>query len=447
MEKSSSYNAMLEKPVRFLILKLSVPTIISMLITSFYNIADTYFIGKISTSASGAVGIVFSFTAIIQACGFFFGHGSGNYISRKLGENNKEEALKMASTGFFSALFTGILIMIVGLIFKKNLSSLLGSTKTILPYTMDYLKFILLGVPFSMSSFVLNNQLRFQGKAFLGMIGIAIGAILNIILDPIFIFTLGLGISGAALATIISQIISFIILFTLYNRKSDLRINIKNVTYKLDYIIEIFRGGIPSLCRQGITSLGLICFNTAAGPFGDEAIAAMSIVSRETFFGLSVMIGFGQGFQPVCGFNYGAKRFDRVKEAFWFCVKLGTLVMFCLSVTGAIFAKQLITLLLKNDPVVTQYGTIALRLQCITFSLNGWITICNMIQQNLGRVFSASFLAMARQGILFIPLVFILPQYFGLFGLFLVQPIADFLTFVISIPLQQRVLKELNTAN
>lgn len=439
----SSYNKMLDEPVNKLILRLALPSIISMLITSFYNMVDTYFIGKISTSASGAIGIVFSFTAIIQACAFFFGHGSGNYISRKLGENKREEAEKMAATGFYSAFFVGILIMSFGLLFKEQLSLLLGSTKTILPYTMDYLKFILLGVPFSMASFVMNNQLRFQGKAFYGMIGMGIGAVLNIALDPIFIFSFGMGIQGAALATTISQIISFCILLILYYRNSDIKLKINYITLTKSNILEIIRGGTPSLCRQGISSLGLICFNIAAHPYGDEAIAAMSIVSRVTFFGLAAMIGFGQGFQPVCGFNYGAKKYDRVKEAFWFCVKLGSIAMLGLAILGGIFSKELITIFLKNDPTVIAYGTTALRLQCITFALNGWITICNMMQQNLGKVFSASFLSMARQGIVFIPLVYILPPLLGLHGLFLVQPIADLITFLIAIPLQLRILKKL----
>ncbi len=443
MNELSSYNKMLEEPVKKLILHLAFPSIISMLITSFYNMVDTYFIGKISTSASGAIGIVFSFTAIIQACAFFFGHGSGNFISRKLGENRKEEAEKMAATGFYCAFFIGIIIMILGLIFKRPLSILLGSTKTILPYTIDYLKFILLGVPFSMASFVMNNQLRFQGKAFYAMIGIGIGAVLNIALDPIFIFTFRLGIQGAALATIISQIISFVLLFILYYCNSDISLKLKYTTLKRSYIFEIIRGGTPSLCRQGISSLGLICFNIAAHPYGDEAIAAMSIVSRITYFGLAAMIGFGQGFQPVCGFNYGAKKYNRVKEAFWFCVKFGSIALLGLAVLGGIFSKNLIAIFLENDATVISYGTIALHFQCVTFALNSWITVCNMMQQNLGKVFSASFLSMARQGILFIPLVYILPPLFGLYGLFLVQPIADLLTFLIAIPLQLHVIRQL----
>lgn len=333
----------------------------------------------------------------------------------------------MASIGFYSALFLGTIIMIFGLIFKRPLSLLLGSTKTILPYSINYLKYILLGVPFSMTSYVMNNQLRFQGKAFYGMLGIGTGAIINIMLDPVFIFILGLDIQGAALATIISQIISFIILLIIYHYKLDILfwpINIKrskrnailtwriiyfNMEYSLKHNLKKFLFIIILLPNNKtfprnhpqwntvplpseISSLGTICLNLAAHPYGDETIAAMSIVSRITYFVLAAMIGFGQGFQPVCGFNY---------------------------------------------------GTMALRLQCLTFSLNGWITICNMMQQNLGKVLSASFLSMARQGILFIPFVYILPPIFGLHELFFSQPVADLLTFLIAIPLQLRVIKML----
>lgn len=437
------YNKMTQTPVQKLILKLAVPTIISMLITSFYNMVDTFFIGKINTSATGAIGIVFSFTAIIQAISFFFGHGSGNYLSRKLGEKDYEQAERMCITGFLSAFIVGFVIMIFGIIFLKPLALLLGSTKTILPYTMDYLKVILFGVPFTMASFVLNNQLRFQGKAVYGTIGMGTGAVLNIILDPIFIFTFNMNIMGAALATVISQFISFLLLFYGCLKNGEVKLNFRKFTPKFSYYKEIARGGFPSLCRQGIASIGMICLNFAAEPYGDEAIAAMSIVSRIMFFGMAAIIGFGQGFQPVCGFNYGAKRYDRVKEAFWFCVKFSCIFLLIISILGFIFSEDLVRLFRKEDLQVIEYGAEALRYQCITFVLMSWITISNMMLQTMGKVIPASFLAMGRQGILFIPLVFIFPHLFGATGLFLIQPVADILTFLVAIPLQLTALKKL----
>lgn len=300
-------------PVPRLIVSLAVPTIISMLVTSFYNMADTYFVGKINTQSTAAVGIVFSVMSIIQAVGFFFGHGSGNYISRKLGAQETGNAEKMAATGFFWALFMGIFLAVVGLIFLTPLSLALGSTPTILPYTEKYLGIILLGAPFMTASLVLNNQIRFQGNAAYAMVGIVSGAVINVILDPILIFVFDMGISGAALATVISQICSFSLLLYMCRKGGNIRIRFRNFTPSLAFIKEIIGGGTPSLARQGLASVATILLNVAAGAYGDAAIAGMSIVTRIAMFINAFLIGFGQGFQPVCGFNYGAGLYARVR--------------------------------------------------------------------------------------------------------------------------------------
>ena len=305
-QQNAKFIEMTETPVGTLVCRLAVPTMVSMLVTSFYNMADTFFVGKINTSATGAVGVVFSLMAIIQACGFFFGHGSGNYISKQLGKRDTEEASRMASIGFFSAFLFGIVFMAAGLVFLEPLARALGSTDTILPYAKDYLGIILLGAPFMTSSLVLNNQLRFQGNAFYAMIGIATGAVLNIGLDPLFIFVFQMGIKGAALATILSQIVSFCLLVAGSFRGENIHISYRKFHPDGAAFLEILRGGIPSLLRQGLASVAVICLNFAAGGYGDEAIAAMSIVNRIMMFAGSALIGFGQGFQPVCGFNYGA---------------------------------------------------------------------------------------------------------------------------------------------
>lgn len=302
---------MLDTPVKKLVCTLAGPTILSMLITSFYNMADTFFVGKINTQATGAVGVVFSMMAVIQAIGFFFGHGSGNYISRKMGSGEMAEAEKMSAVGFFSALSAGIILMGAGLVFAKPLAYALGPTDTILPYTVSYLGIILLGAPAMTSSLVLNNQMRFQGSAFYAMIGIVAGGVINIILDPVLIFQCNLGIAGAALATVISQYISFVLLIFMTRRGANIQIRLSNFKPSLYYFKEIIRGGTPSLCRQGLASIATICLNHAAGGYGDAAIAGMSIVSRISMFANSALIGFGQGFQPVCGFNYGAKKYER----------------------------------------------------------------------------------------------------------------------------------------
>ena len=437
------FNKMTNEPVEKLIVSLGIPAMISMLVTSVYNMADTYFVSKLGTSATGAVGIVFSLMAIIQACGFFFGHGSGNYISRQLGKKNKEDADRMAATGFFSAFMTGILVMVLGLVFLVPLAKVLGSTDTILPYATDYLQIILFGAPYMTASLVLNNQLRFQGSAAYGMVGIASGAVLNIALDPLFIFQFNMGIKGAALATIISQFVGFILLLRGCYLGENIRIRIKNFTPCIRYYKEIFAGGMPSLCRQGLASIAVICLNLLAGFYGDAAIAAMSIVSRITMFASSALIGFGQGFQPVCGFNYGAGLCNRVKDAFWFGVKVSSVVLLAIAALGYIFAPDLVGFFRKDDLEVIQIGTIALRAQCLTLPLNGFIVFSNMMMQTIRKAIRASFLAMARQGLFFIPIVCILANVVGIFGIEIAQPIADLLTLVVTIPLQLGVLKEM----
>lgn len=443
-QAQDKYTRMTTAPIPGLVTRLAVPTIISMLVTAFYNMADTFFVGRIGTSASAAVGVVFSVMAVIQACGFFFGHGSGNYISRALGANDGADAGRMAATGFFCALIAGTVLGAAGIAFIHPLARLLGSTDTILPYAVDYMRYILIGAPWMMASLVLNNQLRFQGSAFYSMIDIASGAIINIALDPILIFTFHMGIAGAALATIISQFVGFCLLLAGTMRGGNLRIRFRNFTPSARYLKAIVNGGMPSLCRQGLNSVGTICLNLGAGPYGDAAIAAMSIVTRIVMFANSCMIGFGQGFQPVCGFCYGAKRYDRVKEAFSFCVKTATAFLCCIAVLAFAFAPQLVAVFRKGDADVLAVGQVALRAQCLTFPLSAWIVLSNMMMQTIGKSVRASFLAMARQGLFFIPAVLILPRAFGLFGLQISQAVADVITFAVAIPLQLSVFREMD---
>ncbi|WP_295752657.1 MATE family efflux transporter [uncultured Oscillibacter sp.] len=443
-KQEQKFHQMTETPVSRLICRLAVPCIISMLVTSFYNMADTFFVGMLkSNSATGAVGVVFSLMAIIQAVGFFFGHGSGNFISRELGKQNYEEASNMAATGFFSALAAGALICALGQLFLEPLAVLLGSTATILPYTKAYLQVILFGAPWMTSSLVLNNQLRYQGSAAYAMVGIASGAVLNIALDPILIFTLRLGVAGAAWATIVSQFVSFCLLLAGCTRGGNLHLHISRVKRKPEYYVQIVRGGLPSLARQGLASVAAICLNRAAGAYGDAAIAAMGVVQRITMFGGSAMIGFGQGFQPVCGFNYGAKLYSRVKEGFWFCVKTSTVFLLAVSALGFVFAPRLIALF-RDDPEVVACGAMALRCQCVTLTAMSWTTMSNMMLQTIGKTASATFLAMARQGIFFIPLVYILSAALGLLGVEMTQAVSDVLTLASAIVIQRRALRELD---
>lgn len=432
-----------EEKIPTLVLNMAVPSIISMLITSFYNMADTFFVGQIGTTATAAVGVIFPLMSIIQALGFTFGHGSGNYISRKLGQGEVEDAKKMAATGFVSALVAGAIFGLVGLIFLDGLVGILGATPTIAPYVRQYAMYILIGTPFMASSLVLNNQLRFQGSAFFGMIGMGVGAVLNIALDPLFIFVLDMGVSGAALATILSQIVSFCLLLRGCTRGGNIAISLKNFSPSWARYKEIARGGTPSLFRQGLGSVATICLNFAAGIYGDAAIAGMSIVTRVLQFANSAIIGLGQGFQPVCGFNYGAKLYGRVRKAFWFTVSLAFCVLLIGSIVGIAFAPQIIAIFRKEDLEVIKIGALSLRLQCIFLPLSAFVVGSNMMLQTIGKPVKASISAAARTGLFFVPAILILPQFFGLLGVQMSQAVADLCSFVLCVPLAGTTLLEM----
>ncbi len=441
--QEQKFQRMTQTPVKKLVCQLAVPTIISMLVTSFYNMADTFFVGMLqNASATAGVGIVYPLMAIIQAVGFFFGHGSGNYISRALGAHDNEDAQKMAATGFFSALIAGFVIMAVGLIGLNPLSYMLGATETTLPYVRDYMRFILIGAPYMTASLVLNNQMRYQANAIYAMLGIVSGAVINIGLDPLLIFTFDMGVGGAALATIISQFVGFILLWIGTHRGGTITIRLKNFHPTPRHYLTILNGGTPSLLRQGLGSVATICLTFAARPYGDVAIAGMTIVARIMQFANSCLIGFGQGFQPVCGFNYGAKLYARVREAFWFCVRLSTVVLIGLAIVGAVLAHPIVAIFL-DDADVIRIGTDALRWQCLTFPFAAWTTMCNMMTQTTGKAVRASFLAMARQGLFFVPTVLIMPQLLGLLGVEISQSIADVISFAFAIPIGLSLLNEM----
>lgn len=437
---------MLSDPVEKIIPKLAVPTIISMLITSIYNMADTFFVSQIGTSASGAVGVVFSAMAMIQAISFTIGVGAGNNISRILGSGRHEEAKRYAATAWFTGFGIGCLILVLGFFNMHRIVMLLGSTKTIAPYAQDYAACIFLAAPFMMCSFIMNNLLRFQGLAVYAMCGIAAGGILNMILDPILIFGMGLETKGAGLATGFSQFVSFcILLFMCNTRKEAITIRMRDFRPSVRLYARILYTGVPSLARQGVTSVATVILNTVAGPFGDAAIAALSIVSRFTMFINSVIIGFGQGFQPVCGFNYGAGKYERVNRAFWFCVKVSTLLLLVLCGVAMLFSGNIIAVFRKDDAKVIEIGTVALRLQLCTMPLWGYYAMSNMLSQSIGYGVRASLISCARQGLFLIPLLFVLPRFFELKGLQLAQPVADVLAFILAFVLVSNILRELKT--
>jgi len=438
---SEKQEKMTTAPVERLICSLALPSIAIMLITAMYNLADTYFVSGLGTSATAAIGVVFSLMGVIQAIGYFFGQGSGTFISRKLGAGENEQAAIMASTGFFLSLICGGVIAVFGLVFLKPLARLLGSSDTMLPYACGYMRWILVATPFMTASLTLNNQLRCLASAKTAMWGMLTGAILNMLGDPLLINVLHLGTSGAGLSTCFSQIVSFCILLAATFRRGNIPLRLKNFKPTPRMFGEISRGGIPSLLRQVSNSLGILCFNHAGKIFGDSAVAAISIVQRVTMMAISAMLGFSQGFQPVCGFNYGAKRCDRVLKAFWFSVKLITSCLFILAAAGAVFAPQIVTLFRPRDTADALFaetliiGVRVLRFQCVTLPFIGLVTMFNVTLQTTGEAFKASLIAVCRSGLFLIPSVIALVAAFKLSGLEAAQLASDIMTIALAYPI------------
>ena len=438
------YKEMTETSVEKLILRLSVPTIISMLVTNIYNMADTFFVGKLGTSASAAIGIVFSLMTINQALGFMCGHGCGSNISRKLGNKQGDAAIKFASTGFFMSLFLGVLIMIIGIIFMEPLLRIMGSTDTIMPYAKSYGICILLSAPFMTGSCVLNNVLRYEGKASLAMVGLTLGGVLNIIGDPIFIFVFNMGTLGAGISTAVSQVISFFVLLLMFGGDRTVsRLRFSAISWDIKDILNILYTGLPSLIRQGMMSVSTMVLNYMSMPYGDAAIAAMSIVSRVCNFIFAIALGISQGFQPVSAFNFGAKKFKRVKRAFIFCCGLSMIILGILSVLSLIFSGHIIGMF-RDDADVIGVGTFALRAQCIVLFVSPITLAASMMFQGAGENLASSIASFLRSGITFIPMVAILPRFFGIYGIQLAQPVADVISFVVVMPLIVRFFKKIN---
>ena len=437
------FRRMTETPIPQLVLSLAAPTILSMLITSIYNLADTFFVGQISTSASGAVGVVSSLMAIIQALGFMLGHGAGTIISRSLGSRDTTAATRFASTSFFTALVFGVVLAVAGLGTLPHFMMLLGSTETILPHACAYARPILIAAPLMISSLVMNNILRYEGKASFAMIGLVTGGVLNIALDPLFMFVFGLGTAGAGIATALSQSISFCILLSMFLRgKTVSQFRLSAVTREARDFGRILLGGAPSFGRQGLNSIGGMLLNLAARSYGDAAVDGMSIVSRIFMFIISVAIGVGQGLQPVASFNYGARKYRRVRQAAIFTIEAAFCMLVVLVGLCWVNGDALIRLF-RDDPAVTAVALPAFHYQCLAMLLQPIIVVANMTFQSVGASGRATFLACCRQGVFFIPLILILPRTHGLFGVEICQPIADVLTFLVSLPFLIAFLQQL----
>ena len=424
----SQFDKMTSTPVSKLVVTLSVPTIISMLITNIYNLVDTAFVGQLGNAASGAVGIIFGFMAVLQAIGFMFGNGSGSMISRLLGAKNEEQASQIASTAFFGSLFFGTLVSVCCTFVLRPLVIFLGSTETIAPYAQTYISYILIAAPFITASFTMNNILRYEGKAMLGMIGLSVGAVLNIAGDPILMFGFQMGIAGAGLSTCVSQIIGFWVLLSMFLfSRTQCRLSVKLI--KSRSLPEMLATGLPSLLRQGLNSLSTVVLNNCSAVYGDAAVAAMSIVSRVIFFTFSFALGVGQGFQPVCGLNYGAKKYERVKAAFRFTVILSEIIIIIMCAVLLLFPGEIIRIF-RDDSTVVSFGTRALILQAIAQLVLPFCMVTEMALQSAGKKFGASLLSVLRNGLFFIPMLLALSQLREFSGIQEAQPLATFLAVI-----------------
>ena len=435
------YKKMTETPVAKLILNLGIPTTISMLITNIYNMADTYFVGTLGESAQAATGVLFTVQAIMQGIAFMLGHGGGTFISRALADKNTKEATKYISSAFFIGGIIGLIITVLGLTFLEPLVRFLGSTETIVPHAKDYGMWILLAAPFIICSFILNNGLRYEGKAFYAMYGLTAGGILNILGDYILVMRCGLGVYGAGLATAASQVVSFVILLFMYLKMAQSTIQFKAISKDFRLYLRIARIGLPSLIRQGLTSVTNGLLNNVTKPFGDAAIAAMSVVSRYSNFLMCVGLGMGQGFQPVASFNYQARKYDRVKKGLLFTTAFGLVFIGAMSTISIIFAEPIISIFQKHPDVIA-IGSKALRFTAIGMMFMPFSVPVNMLYQSIQQPTISSVLSLIRSGMVTIPMLLFGVPLLGLLGIQIAQPTADIIAGLISIPFIIRFVRQ-----
>ena len=440
-KKELRRKAILNDDLLPLLVKTSIPTIIGMLVMVIYNLTDTFFVGILNNkSMTAAIGIVFSFMSFIQAIGFWFGYGSGNIMSKKIGENEEKEAEIISSIGILFAIVIGILIAILSCFFVLPLSKFIGgsASENLLNFTVEYLKVIIISIPFGLYSITLYNQLRLCGNVKDGMIGLLIGMAVNMVLDPVLMFVFKFGFIGAGYATLIGQITGCIVLTNLSGKNGNIAVDLKKVRINKDRVYHILAGGMPNFSRQSITGIALILLNVVAAKYGDGVIAALTISSRIAALAYMIMIGWGQGFQPICAMNYGAKQYDRVKKAFKFTVVGGTLFLIMAAILLYVFSELFIKTM-SNDNEVILVGSEILRMQCITLPLLGYFAISSMLMQNIGQYFWASIISISRQGIFYIPLLYILSNIFGEFGIYLLQPVADVLSFGLAVIVVRKI--------
>lgn len=426
-KQEERYKRITEAKIYPLLWRMALPSMIGMIVSSVYSMTDTFFIGRLDrTELTASIGVVFSFISIIQAIGFWFGYGSGNYISRQLGKKNEKEAEVMASTGLVLSVVVGVIILLGGLIFLEPLALLLGGgiSDGLMEATVSYLRITLISVPFMIAANVLYNELRLQGSARDGMVGLMVGMLLNMILDPILILVFDMGVAGAALASLIGQVCGFFLLWYFTGRNDNVSINIRNSKFDFCHLKEILAGGAPNFCRQGISSISTVLVNQAAGAFGESAIAGVTVAFRILAMGYALVIGFGQGFQPICAINYGAGKYHRIKEAFRDAFVTATAFLIIAAIIIVFKADSLLSLFSSED-AVREIGASILKAQCSVLPFMGYYILIGMLLQNIGRFGAATLVTIAENGTFLIPAVLILPLLFGFDGLIWCKPVAS----------------------
>ena len=442
-------NMMLQEPVSKVIPKMAIPTIVAFLINSIYSLSDTYFVSSLGTNATAAVSVNASLDQLIMMCGSMLAVGANSYIARLLGEGNEKKASQVLSTAFYTAFGIGALLTLFGNLFMTPMVRLLGATPTCEQYSIDYATYVLYAAPFMAANFVMNQCLRSEGSATLSMIGMGFGGILNVVLDPIFIMPWGLnmGVAGASLATAISKWVSFaILIFPYITRRSVLHLSIRNFRPSKDIVSEVVSVGSSSMFRSGLAVVSAILLNSIAGSISDSVLAAVGVCTKVMMFPFSIILGFGTGFQPVVGFNYGAKRFDRVHESYRFCARVAILGALIMAILVGVLSDTFMVLFAGTDAEMRRIGVICMVSQCIALPVHAWVAIVNMLCAGLGNAKGALILSTSRQGTCFLPILYPLAWIFGAYGIACVQAIADILSLILAIPILKKTRKAVNEA-
>lgn len=445
-DRDARANRMLTTPMPKLIASMALPSIIAFLINSIYSLADTYFVSSLGTNATAAVSVNSSLDQIIMMAGSLLAVGAASFISRLLGQGDKKQADRVLSTAFFMAFFFGVAVLVLGVTFMTPMVRLLGATPTCEKYAIEYATYILLVAPFMAGSFVMNQCLRAEGNAMLSMLGMGIGGIINCFLDPIFIIKLGLGVKGASMATAISKLISFgILLYPYVTKRSALNLSIRNFKPNVKILVEIFTIGSSSMFRSGLAVVAAIVLNNIAGSISDSVMAGIGVSNRIMMFPMGIILGMGTALQPVAGFSWGAKRYDRVRESFGFSSKVAIVVGLIMAAGLGIFANGFINLFSKADPEMQRIGALCIRAQCIAMPFHAWVAMVNMMCAGLGDAKGALLLSTSRQGTCFLPIIYPL-SLLGGSGVACAQGLADFLTLALAIPYMRRIYKRISKA-